>query len=66
MPLTVAAGVDMPAWALLSLLGGPIPAGLSYREIAVVRHWTERILPVSDVDDLVAEAARTGDVARTA
>ena len=65
MPLTVAAGVDMPAWALLSALGGAIPAGLDYREIAVVRHWTERFVPVSEVDDLVA-GVPAGDVVRSA
>lgn len=65
MPLTVAAGVDMPAWALLSVLGGTIPAGLDYREVAVVRHWTERFVPVSEVDDLIA-GARVGDVVGTA
>ena len=58
MPLTVAAGVDMPAWALAAALGGTIPAGLSYREIAVVRHWTERIVPVSEVDDLILSETR--------
>jgi carbamoyl-phosphate synthase large subunit len=58
MPLTVAAGVDMPAWALAAALGGTIPAGLTFREIAVVRHWTEQIVPVSEVDDLIAAAAQ--------
>lgn len=66
MPLTVAAGVDMPAWALLALLGGSIPAGLSYAEIAVVRHWTERVVPVAEVDALIAAGARAGTAARTA
>jgi carbamoyl-phosphate synthase large subunit len=60
MPLTVAAGVDMPAWALAAVLGGTIPTGLSYREIAVVRHWTERFVPVSEVDDLIVAGARAG------
>ena len=66
MPLTVAAGVDMPAWALLALLGDTIPAGLDYREIAVVRHWTERLVPVSEVDALIAGGARAETVAGTA
>jgi carbamoyl-phosphate synthase large subunit len=64
MPLTVAAGVDMPAWALLAVLGGTIPAGLDHREVAVVRHWTELIVPVSEVDDLIA-GAPAGGVVRT-
>lgn len=66
MPLTVAAGVDMPAWALHSLLGGTIPTDLDYREVAVVRHWTERFVPVSEVDDLAATARGAEDVARSA
>jgi carbamoyl-phosphate synthase large subunit len=65
MPLTVAAGVDMPAWALRSLLGGDVPDGLAYREVAVVRHWTEVVVGVSEVDELITAGARAGDVART-
>jgi carbamoyl-phosphate synthase large subunit len=57
MPLTVAAGVDMPAWALAARLGGTIPAGLDYAEVAVVRHWAERVVPVSEVDALIAATA---------
>ncbi|HST63635.1 MAG TPA: ATP-grasp domain-containing protein [Mycobacteriales bacterium] len=57
MPLTIAAGVDMPAWALAAVLGGTIPTGLSYREVAVVRHWTERVVPVSEVDDVIVSRA---------
>lgn len=66
MPLTVAAGVDMPAWALHALLGGTIPTDLDYREVAVVRHWTERFVPVSEVDDLAATGRGVRDVARSA
>lgn len=57
MPLTVAAGVDMPAWALHAALGGEIPAELPWQEIAVVRHWAERFVPVAEMDDLAAAAA---------
>ena len=64
MPLTVAAGVDMPAWALHSALGGTVPAELPWREVAVVRHWAERFVPVSEVDALVAEARQPRAVPR--
>jgi carbamoyl-phosphate synthase large subunit len=53
MPLTVQAGVDLPAWALHDLLGRPLPTSLAYRDIAVVRYWAERYVPVSEVDDLL-------------
>lgn len=41
MPLTVAAGANLPAWALAEVLGGPPAPDLTYVEIGVVRHWTE-------------------------
>ena len=57
-PLTVAAGVDLPAWALHAALDGEIPAELPWREVALVRHWAGQVVAVSEVDDLTAAAAR--------
>ena len=45
MPLTVAAGVDMPRLAIAELLGWSVPEGrLPFREVAIVRTWQEHIL----------------------
>ena len=42
--------------ALHAALGGSVPADLPWREIAVVRHWTERFISTSEVDVLMAAA----------
>ncbi|MCF6736748.1 ATP-grasp domain-containing protein [Blastococcus sp. KM273129] len=56
MPLTVAAGVDMPSLALDLALGRPLPAAVPFRELAVVRHLEDVFLAPSDV--VAEEAAR--------
>jgi carbamoyl-phosphate synthase large subunit len=48
MPLTIAAGVDMPALAVAAALGEQLPDDVPFREVAVVRHWDEVIVPVAD------------------
>jgi len=59
MPLTVAAGVDMPHLALDVLRGRTIdPAALHYREVAIVRTWQEHIVPLDDLLALETSAAR--------
>jgi carbamoyl-phosphate synthase large subunit len=55
MPLTVAAGVDMPSLALDLALGRPLPPYLPFRELAVVRYLEDVFLAPSDV---LAEAGR--------
>ncbi len=50
MPLTIAAGVDMPSWCLRRALGGAPPPPTGFRELAVVRHWEEVVLPVDAFD----------------
>ena len=45
MPLTVAAGVDMPYWLVVGALGGAIPAELDFREVAIVRSLHDHIVP---------------------
>lgn len=54
MPLTVAAGVDMPSPALDLALGRPLPAAVPFTDLAVVRHLEGLFLPSTD---LVAEEA---------
>lgn len=62
MPLTVAAGVDMPSLTLDLVLGRPVPAALDFQELAVVRHLDEVFVTnaeIAAVDD--APLGRTGD-----
>jgi carbamoyl-phosphate synthase large subunit len=49
MPLTIAAGIDMPSLTLDTVLGRPVPAWLDFREIANVRHLEDVFLPMSDI-----------------
>ena len=49
LPLTVAAGVDMPKWALADVLGHAVPEWIDFDEVAVVRHWDEQIVPTGDL-----------------
>lgn len=44
MPLTVAAGVDMPVLSVADLLGVALPDQVSHSPAAVVRHWEEVLL----------------------
>jgi carbamoyl-phosphate synthase large subunit len=41
MPLTVAAGVDMPGLALAGVLGVEPPDAVAFTDVAMVRHWEE-------------------------
>ncbi|WP_346622212.1 ATP-grasp domain-containing protein [Blastococcus montanus] len=54
MPLTVAAGVDMPSLALDLALGRPLPAAVPFTELAVVRYLEDVFVPPAG---LVAEEA---------
>jgi carbamoyl-phosphate synthase large subunit len=49
MPLTVAAGVDMPSLTLNAVLGRPVPAAVDFREIAVVRYLEDVFLQMTDI-----------------
>lgn len=53
LPLTIAAGVDLPALALELALGNPLPAVAPFREIATVRFLEDIIL---DVDEVLVSA----------
>ncbi len=48
MPLTVAAGVDMPLLAVAHALGHPLPDRVAHREVAVVRHWEDVVVPLDE------------------
>lgn len=51
MPLTVAAGVNMPQLSLANLLGQPIPEGSgAFRELAVVRYWNECFVEPAEME----------------
>ena len=59
MPLTIAAGVDMPVLALQLALGNELPATVDFVELANVRFLEDVFLPPDDV--LVSEHAAHGD-----
>lgn len=59
MPLTVHAGVNMPLLALRDALGTAPPDGpLPFRDVAVVRYWTEAFIEPAEIDALAMETAR--------
>ena len=63
MPLTIAAGVDMPRLAIGEALGTPIPDGpLPFEDIAMVRYFQERFFSFDDIADLQRHAAEIGVV----
>lgn len=49
MPLTVAAGVDMPSLAVDLALGRELPHAVPFREIAVTRFLEDIFLPVDEI-----------------
>jgi len=58
MPLTIAAGVDMPRLAIGEALGTPIPDGpLEFDDLAMVRFFQERFFAFDDIADLQRHAA---------
>ncbi|GAB2457840.1 ATP-grasp domain-containing protein [Jatrophihabitans fulvus] len=48
MALTQAAGVDMPLLAVRAAFGHELPDRLGFREVAVVRHWDDVVVPVEE------------------
>ncbi|WP_025157168.1 ATP-grasp domain-containing protein [Leifsonia aquatica] len=59
MPLTIAAGVDMPSLLLDLVLGRSVPATVDFRELANVRYLEDVFLDPADV--LVSENAAHAD-----
>jgi carbamoyl-phosphate synthase large subunit len=58
MPLTVAAGVNMPVLALREALGEPMPPGpIPFEELAMVRYFEQRCFPVAELERLESELA---------
>ena len=58
MPLTVAAGIDMPRLAIGEALGTPVPDGpLPFEDLAMVRYFEERFFAFDDIADLQRHAA---------
>ncbi|KSW21669.1 ATP-grasp domain-containing protein [Cellulomonas sp. B6] len=49
MPLTIAAGVDMPSLLLDDVLGRPVPRHVEHAELANVRYLEDVFLPVDEV-----------------
>ena len=60
MPLTIAAGVDMPSLYLDLLLGIPVPEQVDFVELANVRYLEDVFLPV---DEIVSSAVTGRDEA---
>ena len=59
MPLTIAAGIDMPALAVGEALGTPIPDGpLPFEDIAMVRFFQERFFSFDSIAELKRRAAK--------
>ena len=51
MPLTVAAGVNMPQMSIDEVLGGEIEANYPSKHIAMVRYWQEKYLDTDAFND---------------
>jgi carbamoyl-phosphate synthase large subunit len=59
MPLTIAAGIDMPKLAIGEALGDAIPDGpLPFEDIAMVRYFEQRFFPFDDITSLQRTAAQ--------
>lgn len=53
LPLTAEAGVDIPKLLIDDLSGKPLPEGpMPFREVMVVRYWTERFFDPQEWSDL--------------
>lgn len=50
MPLTVAAGVDMPRLIVDDALGRPVPDHVQHRALGMVRHWDEVFFDPTEMD----------------
>ncbi|MGW6412885.1 ATP-grasp domain-containing protein [Streptomyces vinaceus] len=63
LSLTVAAGVNMPRWAVAGLLGIELPERIEHRENAVVRHWQDVVLHPRELGDIgdIRESGQDGD-----
>jgi len=63
MPLTVHSGVNMPLLSLRDVLGESLPPGpLPFRDVAVVRYWTEEFIDPTEIAALAADVPLAGVV----
>lgn len=59
MPLTIAAGVDMPRLAVEEALGRGTPRGpIPFRDIAMVRYFSEHVFDYGEIESMVEESER--------
>jgi len=58
MSLTQAAGIDMPLLAVQARRGRTLPDTMPFREIGVVRHWTEVTVPIEEYAVILPAALR--------
>jgi len=49
MPLTIAAGVDMPSLTLDMMLDEPVPASVDFRELTVVRYLEDVFIDAAEI-----------------
>ncbi len=52
LPLTAAAGIDMPKLLIDEMLGRPMPDALLLQEIMVVRYWAEKFVDPAEWQQL--------------
>lgn len=50
LPLTIAAGVDMPSLAVDLVLGRPVPESVDFTELAMVRHLEDVFITAAEFD----------------
>lgn len=63
MPLTVAAGVNMPLYVTADMLGLPLPVLDGFREIAMVRTWSETYIAPQEFTAHAHPSRSTGQAA---
>ncbi|WP_369179229.1 ATP-grasp domain-containing protein [Streptomyces mutabilis] len=56
MSLTVAAGVQMPAWAVAGLLGADVPGHIAHHPLSAVRHWEDVVMGPDALGDVAGRA----------
>ncbi|MFC7893334.1 ATP-grasp domain-containing protein [Streptomyces sp. NPDC057381] len=56
MSLTVAAGVQMPAWAVAGLLGAEVPGRIAHHALSAVRHWEDVVMGPDGLGDVAGRA----------
>lgn len=58
LPITAAAGIDIPQLMVRDILGEPLPTALlPFNEVMAVRYWTEQICAPSEYEQLRQSAA---------